>query len=188
MSVCFFILSRHTAASVSSLIVNMFQGTGTSKNCLREYYQYILSYFYYSFIFFLFLVFITLSSRVPILPETWASDTASRRSRSNNRTWCSPDATRSRISPSCRSIRGMTEIRDRLDLRLFLPVNRYNRSVHDVDPDTRRKLPTIFSAVSAGERYHSMAQIVVIIVERQTVGRYQSEVREFYEIAAKRTI
>lgn len=82
----------------------------------------------------------------------------------------------------------MTEIRDRLDLRLFLPVNRYNRSVHDVDPDTRRKLPTIFSAVSAGERYHSMAQIVVIIVERQTVGRYQSEVREFYEIAAKRTI
>lgn len=82
----------------------------------------------------------------------------------------------------------MTEIHDRLDLRLFLPVNRYNRSVHDVDPDTRGKLPTIFSAVSAGERYHSMAQIVVIIVERQTVGRYQSEVREFYEIAAKRTI
>lgn len=70
----------------------------------------------------------------------------------------------------------------------LLPVNRYNRSVHDVDPDTRGKLPTIFSAVSAGERYHSMAQIVVIIVERQTVGRYQSEVREFYEIAAKRTI
>lgn len=73
-------------------------------------------YFYYSFILFLFLVFITLSSRVPILPETWASDTASRRSKSNNRTWYFPDATRSRISPSCRSIRGMTEIHDRLDL------------------------------------------------------------------------
>lgn len=51
MSVCFFILSRHTAASVSSLIVNMFQGTGTSKNCLREYYQHIFiipSFFFFS--------------------------------------------------------------------------------------------------------------------------------------------
>lgn len=35
-SVSFFIFSRHTAASVSSLIVNMFQGTSISKNRLRE--------------------------------------------------------------------------------------------------------------------------------------------------------
>lgn len=86
-------------------------------------------------------------------------------------------------------IRRMHPRSSRFDRRLlFLPVNRYNRSVHDVDPDTRGKLPTIFPAVSAGERYHSIAQIVVIIVVRQTVGRYQCEIREFYEIATKKKI
>lgn len=84
-------------------------------------------------------------------------------------------------------IRRMHPRSSRFERRLlFLPVNRYNRSVHDVDPDTRGKLPTIFPAVSAGERYHSIAQIVVIIVVRQTVGRYQCEIREFYEIATKK--
>lgn len=86
-------------------------------------------------------------------------------------------------------IRRMHPRSSRFERRLlFLPVNRYNRSVHDVDPDTRGKLPTIFPAVSAGERYHSIAQIVVIIVVRQTVGRYQCEIREFYEIATKKKI
>lgn len=70
-------------------------------------------------------------------------------------------------------------------LPFSLPVNRCDRSVHDVDPHARGKLLTIFSTVSAGEGYHAIAQIAVIIVVRQTVRRYQSEIRESYEIAAK---